>query len=94
MEEDDFIEDPPIMAIPCFQCGKELEGLSLDCNHPSHGTEFVASGHYGSGVHDPMDGTKLAISICDPCLVLGIAAKRVGKYGAAPREKAPYHPPK
>jgi hypothetical protein len=55
--------------IPCFVCGKELEDIGV--NEPIKATQFKTYGHYGSGVFDPMDGTRLAINICDTCLIEG-----------------------
>ena len=36
--------------------------------HPSDGTAFYTSGHYGSTVFDPMDGTVAEIVICNLCM--------------------------
>jgi hypothetical protein len=85
-------------ALPCLACGMDLLGHDSRSNHPSGGTEFVARGHYGSGVHDPMDGSMLAINICDGCLFLAQANNRVGKYipnrdADRPRDKLLYVPP-
>jgi hypothetical protein len=58
----------------CIICKKELRNLDEpDGNQPSGGTEFFTRGHYGSAVSDFMDGTGLAVNICDPCL---LAAKQ------------------
>ena len=56
--------------VPCFVCGKELENIGR--NQPLEGTEFSTYGHYGSGVFDPMDGSELAINICNTCLLDGV----------------------
>lgn len=55
----------------CFKCGKEMDNCDEDGNQPMGGTEFFTRGHYGSAVSDFMDGTGLAINVCDPCLVEG-----------------------
>ena len=39
-----------------------------DRNHPSRGTAFTTTGHYGSGVIDSCEGRTLEINICDGCL--------------------------
>lgn len=58
----------------CIVCKKPLEniqGPALDEseNQPNDGLAFQSSGHYGTTVFDPMDGTHLEINVCDPCLV-------------------------
>lgn len=57
---------------PCIVCGKELATVNNTddyiANQPSGGTNFSSSGHYGSGVFDPMSREKLSINICDECL--------------------------
>lgn len=62
-------------ALPCIVCGKELLAVSppsedgaLAQNQPMHGLAFWTMGHYGSTVFDPMDGSTLEVSICDPCV--------------------------
>jgi hypothetical protein len=40
------------------------------------GIEFTSPGHYGTAAFDPMNGDRLAINICDWCLV------EFGKAGA------------
>lgn len=66
--------------IGCFICDKELENFAESDNHPLNGTEFITHGHYGSSVFDPMDGTSLAINICDKCLKAGIKKGRAITY--------------
>lgn len=61
------------MTLPCFGCGKPLESafapvIGGDHNQPSDATCFRTSGHYGSGVFDPMDRTMLELNVCDDCL--------------------------
>ena len=58
----------------CVVCEKPLENIDHVLNQPSGGIEFVTEGHYGTTVFDPMDGSKLAVNICDPCLTRAIAA--------------------
>lgn len=57
---------------PCIVCGKELATVNNTDDHiadqPSGGTNFSSSGHYGSGVFDPMSRETLSINICDECL--------------------------
>lgn len=53
----------------CIICHFPLQNLDPTGNQPSGGTEFTTHGHYGSAVSDFMDGTGLAINICDPCLI-------------------------
>ena len=33
-----------------------------------NGVAFASYGHYGTAYFDPMDGSKIEIVICDPCL--------------------------
>lgn len=56
------------MICICVVCRASLPNLEEDGFHPNGGTAFHTSGHYGSGVFDPMDGTYLEIAICDNCL--------------------------
>lgn len=62
-------------ALPCIVCRTPLESafnnteLSDLDNQPYGGLAFQSLGHYGGTVFDPMDGTYLEVSICDPCLV-------------------------
>lgn len=55
-------------ALPCFVCRVDLENLVANGNQPMRGTEFLTYGHYGSTVFDPMDGSRMALNICDACL--------------------------
>ena len=55
----------------CVKCDTILDdvlGGEPDVQ-PMDGLAFVTTGHYGSTVFDPMDGTYLEIVICDKCLV-------------------------
>jgi hypothetical protein len=59
----------------CIICEKELEssvGFTNDMDFqdpPSKATCFSSSGNFGSAVFDPMDGTRIEISVCDDCLL-------------------------
>lgn len=52
----------------CISCEEEMPNLDERGNQPGNGLEFVTLGHYGSTKFDPMDGTRLAINVCDRCL--------------------------
>lgn len=54
--------------IPCIVCRKQLENYVKDGNQPDNGLQFFTSGHYGTTVFDPMDGSCLIVNICDECL--------------------------
>jgi hypothetical protein len=57
------------MKIPhCIRCEAELPNLDQCGNQPGGGLEFLSQGHYGTTVFDPMDGTFIAINVCDKCL--------------------------
>jgi hypothetical protein len=54
---------------PCIVCGQKLKSASDGRgNQPNNGLEFVTEGHYGSTAFDPMNGSRIAVNICDPCL--------------------------
>jgi hypothetical protein len=53
----------------CLMCANAMANIVPSGNQPSGGTEFTTRGHYGSNVSDFMDGTMLAINICDACLI-------------------------
>lgn len=58
-------------ALPCIRCDKPLKNVDPEytpANQPYEGTAFTTSGHYGSTVFDPMDGTIIEINVCDECL--------------------------
>jgi hypothetical protein len=63
--------------VPCLVCGGALPNLDAPGNQPSGGLEFTTHGHYGSSEFDPMDGTLLAINVCDKCLAAARRAQRV-----------------
>lgn len=54
----------------CILCEEEQEmhDYQPDLFHPCFGTHLLTYGHYGSTVHDPMDGSTLNIIICNKCL--------------------------
>jgi len=52
----------------CIACQTKMPNLYERGNQPGDGLEFVTAGHYGSTKFDPMDGTRLAINVCDRCL--------------------------
>ena len=55
--------------LDCFVCYTPLKNIAEDGgNQPMDGTDFISYGHYGSTVHDPMDGSILRLNICDMCL--------------------------
>ena len=59
--------------VPCIVCGKVLQSaIPGAINQPYAGTAFMTTGHYGSTAFDPMDGSRLEIIVCDPCLILAI----------------------
>lgn len=61
------------MSLPCIVCLKPLEDALYEPstgNQPHAGTAFVTTGHYGSTIYDPMDGSWLEVNICDPCIRL------------------------
>lgn len=56
-------------VLPCIVCKRALEAVgSGSQNHAGDANEFRAHGQYGSRIFDPMDGTYLAINICDDCV--------------------------
>ena len=56
------------MNIHCILCEVQQPMFDDTSVHPSDGTAFYTSGHYGSTVFDPMDGTVAEIVICNSCL--------------------------
>jgi hypothetical protein len=64
-------------SLPCIVCGCKLENFGSDENQPLRGVEFVARGHYGSTVFDPIDGSRIIVNICDKCLAAAMALKKV-----------------
>ena len=65
--------------VPCLCCGKTLENAFPDSPlQPLGATAFTTSGHFGSGVFDPVTGYEsLQVSICDECLTAAAIAGRV-----------------
>ena len=67
--------------IPCFKCEEVLQNFDTrPGNHPIGGIEFTSVGHYGTTVFDPMDGSRIALNICDSCLRMGIHRGNILKY--------------
>jgi hypothetical protein len=62
---------------PCIVCGGTLENIDREGNQPNRALEFTTQGHYGSAAFDPMDGSGLAINVCDTCLTVAKAKERV-----------------
>lgn len=65
------VSDEDEEALPCFKCFKKLESAmpGFMYNQPSDAVRFIATGHYGSTVFDPMHGgIHLEINICDECM--------------------------
>ena len=57
-------------VLACIVCEQPLQDIgSGDANHANDANEFSTYGQYGSTVFDPMDGSRLAINVCDKCLV-------------------------
>lgn len=59
--------------LTCVRCEKQMtnilaEGTIRPGHQPVYGLAFATTGHYGSTYFDPMDGTYLELSICDPCV--------------------------
>jgi hypothetical protein len=61
----------------CIVCHKPFDNIDEDGNQPSGGVEFTTGGHYGSTVFDPMDGSIIAINVCDGCLAEEMGAGNV-----------------
>lgn len=59
-----------VEALPCIVCDRSLSRVDDHCDEaqPYEGTNFTSHGHYGSTAFDPIDGSFLAINICDFCL--------------------------
>jgi hypothetical protein len=76
-----FPEDPtPVPLLQCIICDTSFESAvpeGFGENQPSEGTVFTSSGQYGSTAFDPLDGSVLEITICDPCLRAKAAKQRV-----------------
>ncbi len=70
------------LSLPCLKCGKPLLNVNETAdNQPVAGTEFTATGHYGSTIHDeavredlgkpPM---LLVVNVCDTCILRAVEA--------------------
>lgn len=78
-------------VLPCVVCGERLAPMdSGSPNHAHNANEFCTHGQYGSTVFDPLNGDRLAVNICDKCLVAAGDAGRVmfGRHGS--RELTPW----
>ncbi len=68
----------PRKSLPCIKCGKPLDNVDEGAeNQPYGGTEFVAYGHYGSTIHDPIGEARekclvLVVNICDTCIMRAV----------------------
>jgi hypothetical protein len=71
---------------PCIVCGAALTGLFPDINQPSGATAFQTTGHYGSTVFDPMDGSAIEINVCDSCLTAKATEGAVRHYTPKPQQ--------
>jgi hypothetical protein len=69
-----------LMTPPCIICEKPLSSFDEEGNQPNDGLEFFTRGHYGSTVFDPMDGSGLAINVCDDCLTKAAEKQHVLEY--------------
>lgn len=61
----------------CIVCNREMANINVAGMQPRGGLCFSTGGHYGSTVFDPMDGSRLEISLCDSCVTAGIKTKIV-----------------
>lgn len=56
----------------CIVCDKKLKTWEYSEDEtnvqPMGGLGFFTYGHYGSAFFDPMDGSKIAIVVCDECI--------------------------
>lgn len=81
-----------VHALPCIKCGKPLKNVDEGSdNQPWGGTEFVAYGHYGSTIHDPIGEEHhlvLVANICDTCILRAIDAGVVQSRSAEYQETA------
>lgn len=72
-------------VLPCIVCQRALSDIgSGSDNHANDANEFRAHGQYGSRVFDPVDGTYLAVNICDDCIT---QAGRAGQVLEGDRER-------
>lgn len=61
-------------SIHCLCCREKLANMQELRNgvQPSGGLAFHTTGHYGSMLFDPIDGSSIHIAICDPCVETAI----------------------
>jgi hypothetical protein len=54
----------------CICCKTELDNITEEeiGLQPVNGLAFESHGHYGTTVFDPMNGSKIAVAICDACI--------------------------
>lgn len=62
------------LNLTCVICKKQLGNYLAVGMQPDDGLAFTCRGHYGSTYFDPMDGTYLELSICDPCVKAAVDA--------------------
>jgi hypothetical protein len=65
-----------------------------DENQPYCGTEFVAYGHYGSTIHDPIGEPErlvLVANICDTCIMRAIEKDVIQSRGAEGAPRLAHH---
>jgi hypothetical protein len=53
----------------CLSCGIEMVNIAREGFQPMGGLALNSVGHYGSTEFDPMDGTRIEVVVCDPCLI-------------------------
>jgi hypothetical protein len=53
----------------CLSCGIEMVNIAREGFQPMGGLALNSMGHYGSTEFDPMDGTRIEVVVCDPCLI-------------------------
>lgn len=64
--------------LPCVICGDDLKDIGSGSeNHANDANEFCTYGQYGSTKFDPLDGSRLAVNICDQCLMKAAEAGHV-----------------
>ena len=55
----------------CISCNVDVENLDYpgqETVHPMDALLFTTRGHYGTTFFDPMDGSYIAVVVCDECL--------------------------
>ena len=64
----------------CIACNREMPNINVAGMQPSGGLCFSTGGHYGSAVFDPMDGSRLELSVCDSCVTIGLKTKVIARH--------------